>query len=138
MYFLDTNIFLRVLAQDDERSFQECTSVLDKVKKGGIQGVTANLVLVEIVWTLESYYEWEKERVLRSFRSVVHLGGLKIVDGYRPGEALDLYEAHNVKFVDAMIASIEPIARKQWIVVSYDADFDKLGVIRKEPGDVTT
>jgi|SRR3989344_584312 len=136
MYFLDTNIFLRVLAKDDERSFGECKKILDKVKRGEIDGVTANLVLVEVLWTLESYYGWNKKRVVRSLRSIVSLGGLRIVDGYTPDAALGKYGAKGVKFVDAMIASIEEIWVKDWVVVSYDRDFDKLGVVRKEPGEV--
>lgn len=125
-----------MLAKDDEKSFRECTAVLDKVKKGEIEGKTANLVLVEILWTLESYYKWEKTRVTRSIRGILNLGGLKIVDGYRAIGALELYGKYNVKFVDAMIASIQEIKDKTWIVVSYDSDFDKLGVKRKGPGEV--
>lgn len=136
MYFLDTNIFLRVLAKDDEKSFGECKKVLDGVKRGEIDAVTANLVLVEVLWTLESYYGWDKKRVVRSLRSIVNLGGLRTVDGYILDTALGKYGAKGVKFVDAMIASIEEVEAKDWIVVSYDRDFDKLGVVRKEPGEI--
>lgn len=135
-YFLDTNVFLRVLAEDDVKSLEECKGVLKKVKESEIEAVTASLVLVEVAWTLESYYGWEKGKVVRSLKSIVHLGGLKVVDRYRPETAVERYEAKGVKFVDAMIASIPEVEARVRTVISYDRDFDKLGVLRLEPRQV--
>jgi len=45
-----------------------------------------------------------------------------------------MYSSKNVKFIDAMIASVDQIVSGSWVVVSYDKDFDKLGVKRAEPG----
>jgi len=135
-YFLDTNVFLRVVARDDKKSFEVCKALLGKIKEGQIEAVTSSLVLAEMVWTLGSHYGWEKNRVVRCLRGVVNLGGLKIVNGHKTGRAVDLYSMHQVKFVDAMIASNDEIRDGEWTVVSYDRDFDKLGVKRCEPGAI--
>ncbi len=47
--------------------------------------------------------------------------------------ALKIYAEKNVKFIDALIASIPQIQAKEWTVISYDRDFDKIGINRKEP-----
>ena len=47
--------------------------------------------------------------------------------------AISLYAAQSVKFADALIASHPLLRQGKLIVVSYDADFDKLGVKRVEP-----
>ena len=49
---------------------------------------------------------------------------------------MDLYAGHSVKFIDALITSIPQIAGGDMIAVSYDKDFDKLNVKRKEPKEV--
>jgi len=61
---------------------------------------------------------------------------LKIVDRFQPRISLNLFSKRNVKYIDTLIASIKEILAKKWTVVSYDKDFDKLGVLRKEPGEV--
>lgn len=69
-------------------------------------------------------------------KSIVNLGGLRFVNGYGAAGAVERFSEKTVKFVDAMIGSIREVADGEWIVVSYDRDFDKLGVKRVEPGAI--
>ena len=135
-YFVDTNIFLRTLVPENKKSLIECKNFLSKIKNNQIDAVTSNLVLTEIVWTLLSYYKFPKRDVIAAVRSVLNLSGLKIVDGYNTTQALIFYENKTVKFIDCLISSIPEIKNKEWFVVSYDEDFDRLGVLRKDPGEV--
>ena len=41
-----------------------------------------------------------------------------------------------MKFIDALIASHKSIQEEAAVIVSYDKDFDKLGILRKEPKDI--
>ncbi len=50
--------------------------------------------------------------------------------------ALEYFEAHNVKFIDALIASGPSFVKGEFILVSYDHDFDKLGIQRIEPDKI--
>lgn len=133
IYFIDTNIFLRTLIKENKDSFNHCYSFLKAVKTNKIKAVTASIVLAEIVWTLSSFYKLPKKQVVEAIRSIVNLRGLKVVNKYNHLLAIDLYERRAVKYIDAVIASIDKIQAKKWTVVSYDTDFDRLGVIRKEP-----
>jgi len=50
--------------------------------------------------------------------------------------AIEIYEKFPVKFIDALIVSNPKIFKKEITIISYDKDFDKLNVKRKEPKDV--
>ena len=136
IYFIDTNIFLRVLVQDDIKLAKDCIQLLKNVKEGKLKAVTNSLVLAEIVWTLQSFYKLSKRQTVRALKGILNLKGLTIRDQYNPQDAIFIYEKRKVKYIDAAIASIEQIMAKKWIIISYDADFDKLSVIRKEPKEV--
>lgn len=135
-YFIDTNIFLHTLIRRDEKCFADCSQFLEKVKLNQVKAVTANMVLAEAVWTLKSFYGFSRQQVVKGIKSIVRLRGLRLIDGYDVSRALNFFQNSKVKYIDAMIASIKQIDDKKWIVVSYDNDFDKLQVIRKEPGDI--
>src|SRR3989344_3648556 len=127
-YLIDTNIFLRILTRDNEKSFKECVELIEAIKSG--------IVDAEVVWTLESFYRVNKSEVVTVVRDMVTTNGLKVIDGYGTIEALDLYNTNNIKFVDCLLASIPQVQKKEWAIISYDKEFDKLKIIRKEPGDV--
>lgn len=135
-YFIDTNIFLRTLIKEDERTFNDCYRILEEVRLNKLKGVTSSLILAEIAWTLSSYYQFNREDIAKALKGVINLRGLKIIDGYQVLLALSFYQSKGVKFIDAMIASIEQLVTKKWTIVSYDQDFDKLDIIRREPDQV--
>ncbi len=135
-YFIDTNIFLRALTKDSHKQYQHCVQLLEVVREGKIKAYTANIVLAESSWTLLSFYKFPKKKVVQALKATANLKNLRIVDSYNLVYALNLYENNNVKFIDSLIASLEPVKEQNMAVVSYDKDFDKLGVERKEPLDI--
>lgn len=135
-YFLDTNIFLRTIVVEDDKQYQECLRLLTIIKEGQIKAVTSNEVIAEMVWVLKSYYKLTRSQIVEAVRTVVNLKGLKLVLTNNIERAIEIYEQSTVKFIDAMIASIKQIQEKKWVVVSYDKDFDKIGVLRKEPKEI--
>jgi len=137
-YFVDTNVFLRVLVRDEEKSYRDCINFLQRVKRGRLKAYTSSLVLAETHWTLASFYQFSKEKIIGALRSIISLRNLKIVDEPNLLAALNFYETNNVKFIDALTASQSLILKKGVVVVSYDKDFDKLGIPRKEPGEINS
>lgn len=135
-YFIDTNIFLRVAAKENQKSFKECYQLLQAIKLGKVEAVTATIVLAETVWTLNSYYKFTKEKISQIIKGILNLRGLRVIDQYDPYWATRQFEKTNIKYIDLLIASIEKNRIKEWTIVSYDKDFDKLGVLRKEPGEI--
>ncbi|MEK9135265.1 MAG: type II toxin-antitoxin system VapC family toxin [Patescibacteria group bacterium] len=135
-YFVDTNIFLRVLLKDEERTFEDCRQFLKKIKNGDIKAVTSNLVLAEINWTLLKFYKFTKEDAVKSLDSIARLSHLKFIDDFDSILAVKFYKDYQIKFIDALISSIPGISDGKVKIVSYDRDFDKLGDWRIEPKEV--
>ena len=134
-YFVDTNIFLRVIIKEDEKTFKECFQALEKIKSGKINAFTSSLVLVEVNWVLSKFYKFSKDKTCLALKSILNLKGLKIIDKHNPFLAISIYEKSNVKFIDALIASnfLTDRDKLNIIILSYDKDFDKIGVKRKSP-----
>lgn len=137
LYFVDTNIFLRVLAKEDKKTFKECFQILKAIKEGKIRAFTASLILAEINWVLGGFYNFPKGEITAALKSVLNLKGLKIIDKYNFYSAISLYDNFSIKFIDALIASHCLVYGKKAAIISYDKDFDKIGaVIRKEPNEI--
>ncbi|MDA2922638.1 PIN domain-containing protein [Patescibacteria group bacterium AH-259-L07] len=134
-YFLDTNIFLRVIFKDDDRKAKECQKLFEKIKIGGLKAFTSHLVLAEIVWAGKTC-NLSKQEIVIILKGILNFKNLKIIDTFDLAPAIENYEAHNIKFIDALIASIASIYKKNTTIVSYDKDFDKLKLKRVEPSDL--
>lgn len=135
-YFLDTNIFLRIVVKDDQRKVAECEKLIQAVSEGKIKAFTSSLVLAEFVWTCQRLYKLNKSEVIQMLRGILSIKNLKIEDWPNPLIAVETYNKYPVKFIDAMIASYPLILNGSVKVISYDKDFDKLGVVRTEPDEV--
>lgn len=136
-YLVDTNVFLRALVREDERSHRACVTFLELVRFGTVSAYTSPLVLAEITWTLKSYYSLSKPEVLVAQKSILALKHLRIEAHECVDSAVVLFATHNVKFVDALLASSPAIQSGVYAIVSYDREFDRLeGVVRVEPQDV--
>jgi len=137
-YFIDTNIFLRVIIEEDKKTFKECFQTLEKIKSGEINAFTSSLVLAEVNWVLSKFYKFSKNKTCLALKSILNLKGLKIIDKHNPLLAVSIYEKSNVKFIDSLIASNFLINgnKSNIIILSYDKDFDKIGIKRKSPSNL--
>jgi len=138
MYFVDTNIFLRALISSTNRKVdKECLQFVKTVQEEGIKCTISNIIFAELAWTLKSFYNFTKPEIVMSLQSIENLR-FQITDKFQNSLALQIYENKNVKFVDALIASIPELYNKKWTIVSYDKDFDKIGIKRIEPSELKT
>ena len=100
-YFVDTNIFLRFLTNDISSQAEAVGSLLQKAIKGEIVLQTSVLVLAEIVWTLESYYNLTKQEVKSHILAILNTHGIEVEDASLVGKAVLLYAEKNIDFIDA-------------------------------------
>lgn len=135
-FFIDTNIFVRVVAKDDPVKLEECEKLIEKIRLEQISALTSSLVMAEVVWTLLKVYGLAKAEVLEVLKSISSIKNLRWVEKVQFISALELFSSHNAKFIDCLIASHPQIASGQVKIISYDKDFDLLGVERFEPDEV--
>ena len=132
--FVDTNLFLRYLTNDDPAKADRVERLLNEAAAGEVSLVTAEMVLAETVWVLESSYGLPNAQVAPLVRGILATPGLEVQNAGLVARALDHYETLNIDFVDGYIAAV---MEKQGIEELYS--FDKKhasrlkGIRRREP-----
>ncbi|MFO8191476.1 MAG: PIN domain-containing protein [Bacillota bacterium] len=130
---IDANILLQFLTDDDPDKTAACETLLLMVETGKEKVFLPDLVIAEIVWTLEKFYKVEKKRIKELLTTVFAAEGLICPDKGRVLSALAIYAAKNIGWTDAFVA-VQMIENRQPEIYSYNSDFDQLPeIIRLEP-----
>ena len=103
--FADTNLFLRYLTNDVPAQADLVESLLHRAVKGKVNLVTTSMVIAEIVWTLESYYELDKKEIQTMILGILNTDGLEVIDSDLILQAIVPYTDKNVDFIDAFNAA---------------------------------
>ncbi len=99
--FVDTNVFLRFLTNDDSVKAKLAEALFRDAVRGKIKLATSVLVIAEIVWLLESYYKLEKPDIAAKVEKILNTPNLECPEVVLLFTALDLYVHANFDFVDA-------------------------------------
>ena len=99
--FVDTNVFLRFLTNDDPAKAKRAEILFRDALKGKIRLATSLLVIAEIIWTLESFYKLEKPDIAAKIEKILNTPNLDCPEAALLFMALDLYVHANIDFVDA-------------------------------------
>lgn len=78
MRFIDTNFFLRYLTKDDEDKAQAVLELLKRIERNEEKVITSPLVIFELVFTLQSFYNCNREEIRDIVLPIVSLRGLKL------------------------------------------------------------
>lgn len=117
--FVDTNVFLRFLTWDDPEKGRAAEALFEEAVRGTRQLETSQLVIAEIIWTLESFYGLEKAEVAKKVEAILNTPGLACPEDEILLQALDLYATRNIDFIDAYHAFLLR-SRGQVRIVAYD------------------
>lgn len=99
--FIDTNLFLRYLTNDVPEQAHAVDLLLTRALNGEISLVANGLVIAEIVWTLESYYQLTRQAIRENVLAILNTPGLEVVDNDLVLEAINGYADQNVDYIDA-------------------------------------
>jgi predicted nucleic acid-binding protein len=131
--FLDSNVLLRHLLGDDADQSPRATAYLERVERGEIRAHISDLVVLEVVFTLQRQYRQPKERIRDAVLPLVELPGILLPGKRRLSEVFDLYVDKNVSFADAYHAVLMQRLKVDEIV-SFDREFDRIeGISRVQP-----
>ena len=96
--------------------------------------VTAEMVIAEVVWVLESSYGLKSAEIAPLIRAILATSGLDVLNAPLVARALEQYETKNIDFIDGYIAAV---MEKQGITELYSFDRKHISRIRaisrKEP-----
>ncbi len=124
--FVDTNVLIRHLTGDPSDQAALATRFL----KDADELLLPDLILAEVAYVLESYYEAPREQVAETLRAVLAFPPVKSVDPELLQRAVEVYDVHRLDFADAYLVAC---AERSGIgvIASFDRSIDRVGTVRR-------
>jgi predicted nucleic acid-binding protein len=129
--FLDANIIIRYVTQDDPVLAKKARAMLKCVKEGSLLVTTCESILTECVYILSSkrLYHLPRTHIAAILKVILSFRGLKMPHKMTYQRALNLYASSTIDFPDTLaVAHMERMKIKD--IYSFDKDFDKFAGIR--------
>jgi predicted nucleic acid-binding protein len=125
--FLDTNVLVRHLTGDPPALARRATRYLASAE----DLLLPDLILAEVAYVLESYYQVARQQVAETLRAVIGFPAIRTVDTALLLRTVEVYEVHALDFADAYLVAL---AERTGVgaVASFDRDIDRVGTIRRE------
>jgi len=100
-YFIDTNVFLRYLTNDDPAKADRIEKLFERAERENFQLIASHLTIAELVWTLESYYQLKPTTIEEMLLKIINTPFIKIPNEDLILHTLYLYVTTNIDFIDA-------------------------------------
>jgi len=101
--FIDTNVLLRFLLNDHQDLSPKAKLIFLKAQEGKIEIYLDEIVVAEAVWTLSSYYQIKKEKIIEILEKLISQNWIINPRKKLILEALLLYKLKNIHYIDAWI-----------------------------------
>ncbi|MDP2327074.1 MAG: type II toxin-antitoxin system VapC family toxin [Dehalococcoidia bacterium] len=125
--FVDTNILIRHLVGEPPEQAARATRYLAQAD----ELLLPDLILAEVAYVLESFYEVPREQVAETLRAVLAFPAIRVLDADLLQRAVEVYEQHRLDFADAyLVASAERTG--VGVVASFDRAIERVGTVRRE------
>jgi predicted nucleic acid-binding protein len=124
--FCDTNVLVGHFTGDPPHLAEAATRFLAEAD----ELLVPDLIVAELVYVLESFYEVDRARVAELARAVVGFPAVTVIDADLLLRAIEVYDTHRLDFADAyLVASAERSGVKT--VASFDRSIDRVGTVRR-------
>ena len=133
MKFIDTNIFIRFLVNDIPQKADACEKIFKNAVAKKETLFTTEMVIAEIIWVLESYYELSQQEVQEKVEKILNTPNLICPHKDLILNALIICGEKNIDYIDAYNALI---LKNKGIteLYSYDKHYDRMDwLTRLEP-----
>jgi predicted nucleic acid-binding protein len=136
MRYLDANVFVRMLTQDEPAMTDSALRLFQRIRDGGVQARVLDATIAEVVYVLSSpnIYNLPRDEVRHHLQPLLSLSGLVLQNRARLLMALNLYTSNrSLNFADALVAAAA-LEESPAEMYSFDRGFDRVeGVVRVEP-----
>lgn len=125
--FVDTNVLVRHLTGDPPDQAARASAYL----AGADDLLLPDLILAEVAYVLESYYEAPRAQVAETLRAILAFPAVRVADAELLQRAVEVYDVHRLDFADAyLVASAERTGVN--LVASFDRAIERVGTVRRE------
>ncbi len=122
-YFLDTNVLLRFLLDDDKKLSVLAKKLFREAESGACQLVLTDVALAEAVWVLTSFYKIESHIVAETLSKLIEKSGIHCEHAAELSDALRRFRDTKCDFFDCYLAALA--VKSGDGVASFDRDFRK-------------
>jgi predicted nucleic acid-binding protein len=124
--FPDTNILIRHLTGDPPEQAARASKFLAAAD----ELLLADLVVAEVVYVLESFYEVPRPRVAELVRAIIAFPAVVVLDPAMLLRALEVYETDRLDFAEAYLVAQ---AERSGVgaVASFDKALDRVATVRR-------
>jgi predicted nucleic-acid-binding protein len=105
MIGLDTNIIIRYLVEDSPAESKKAVEFIEKECTAESPGFLNRIVLCEMVWVLESDYEYTKDEILAVLDALFRIRQLRIDDLSAAWAALEEFRKGDADFSAYLMAA---------------------------------
>ena len=129
---LDTNVLIRFLTSDKTKKFRGVYTLFESLERGNLRVELKLIVLFQVVFVLRSFYSVPREEIATGMLGILEYKGIIVKEKKIVRRMIELWLDSKLDIVDCyLIASLE--GDRQNILYSYDRDFDRFKINRKEP-----
>jgi predicted nucleic-acid-binding protein len=119
-------VLIRHLTGDPPEQARRASTYLERAD----ELLLPDLIVAEVVYVLESFYEIARVRVAELVRAIIVFPGIIVVDEPLLLRALEVYEVERIDFAEAyLVASAE--ASGVETIASFDRAIDRIATIRR-------
>jgi predicted nucleic-acid-binding protein len=117
---LDTNVLVRYFAQDDTKQSAAATRLIEEALSAERPGYVSQIVLVELVWVMESCYDSTKTEIIEVLRRLLHAKQVVVQDADTVWKSVRRFEKVGADFTDCLIDAVSKALQ-----CDFTATFDK-------------
>jgi predicted nucleic-acid-binding protein len=129
---LDTNVIVRFLTCDKSQKYKGLYIFFESLENGKMQVELKLIVLFQVCFVLKSFYKVPKTDIVAGIMSFFEYKGIIVKDKKSIRRMMEIWRNNTLDIVDCyLIACLE--GDTQNLLYSYDHDFDKFEINRKEP-----
>ena len=123
---LDTNVLIRHLTGDPPGQARRATALL----RDRHELILTDLVLAEMVYVLESFYERPRAEISELMRALLALPSVAVVSHDLLLRTVELYEGMRLNFAEAYLAGLAEVSGVN-LVASFDRQIDRIKTIKR-------
>lgn len=121
---IDTNVFIRFFIEDIPDQYQQARELFETIESKETIGLISILVLNEVIWIMEHYYNLRRSLYLPKLMRLLSLPGIRIIET-KKDVIVVVFEKMQSTSIDFTDVYLWCIAGNETIV-SFDKDFTKI------------
>ena len=129
---LDTNVLIRFLISEKSKKYKRIYTFFESLERADMRVELKLIVLFQVIFVLKSFYCVPKENIVDGLKDILKYKGITVKEKTIVLQTLELWSKRNIEIVGCyLIACLEKDTQN--LLYSYDRDFDKFEINRKEP-----